>query len=176
MSRFFLFILEGVTFHSLLLFKSTRCLLLVVKSLITSSKIYSLLVAEVARCKTSLVTRCKICSFLVEEVACCKNHPLAIAKFVLYSLQMLLVENIYLLLYLILVARFPCYILQDFPVTRWRCCSLKKITRHLLLRNQGTNIHLKPIRIGDFYLFILYLELTKNRERFCVQKINIAKI
>ena len=155
MSRFFLFILEGVTFHSLLLFKSTRCLLLVVKFLITSSK---------------------ICSFLVEEVACCKNHSLPVAKFVLYSLQKLLVENIYLLLYLILVARFPCYILQDFPVTRWRCCSLQKITRHLLQRNQGTNIHLKPIRIGDFYLFILYLELTKNRERFCVQKISIAKI
>ena len=48
--------------------KFTRCLLLVVKSLVTRCKIRSLLVAEVARCKKSLVTRCKIRSLLVAEV------------------------------------------------------------------------------------------------------------
>ena len=53
--------------------KFTRCLLLVVKSLVTHFKIPSLLLAEVARCKKSLVTRCKICSLLVAEVARCKD-------------------------------------------------------------------------------------------------------
>ena len=48
--------------------KFTRCLLLVVKSLVTRCKIRSLLVAEVARCKKSLVTRCKIHLLLVAEV------------------------------------------------------------------------------------------------------------
>ena len=47
--------------------KLTRCSLPVVKSLVTHCKIYSLLVAEVARCKKSLVTRCKICSLLVAK-------------------------------------------------------------------------------------------------------------
>ena len=48
-----------VTRYSL---KFTRCLLLVVKSLVTRCKIRSLLVVEVARCKKSLVTRCRSCS------------------------------------------------------------------------------------------------------------------
>ena len=60
-----------VTRYSL---KFTRCLLLVVKSLVTRCKICSLLLAEVARCKNSLVTRCKI--------------------FARYSLQKLLVGKI----------------------------------------------------------------------------------
>ena len=53
--------------------KFTRCLLLVVKSLVTRCKIRSLLVVEVARCKKSLVTCCKIRSLLVAEVARCKK-------------------------------------------------------------------------------------------------------
>ena len=66
--------------------KFTRCSLLVVKSLVTRCKIrsllvaellvaknYSLLVAEVARCKKSLVTRCKFRSLVVAEVAPCKK-------------------------------------------------------------------------------------------------------
>ena len=53
--------------------KFTRCLLLVVKSLVTCCKILSLPVAEIARCKKSLVTRCKIRSLLVAEVARCKK-------------------------------------------------------------------------------------------------------
>ena len=51
-------------------FKFTRCLLLIVKSLLTRCKIRSLLVAEVARrknsliLKKSLVVRCKIRSLV----------------------------------------------------------------------------------------------------------------
>ena len=59
-----------VTRYSL---KFTRCLLLVVKSLVTRCKIRSLLVVEVARCKKSLVTCCKIRLLLVAEVARCKK-------------------------------------------------------------------------------------------------------
>ena len=33
----------------------------------------------------------------------------------------------------------------------------------------GTNVYLKPINIGEFYLFILYFQLTKNRRRFRMQ-------
>ena len=65
----------GVTFHSLLVTRwnslFARCSLQ--KSLVTSCKIRSLPVAEVARCKKSLVTRCKIRSLLVAEVARCRN-------------------------------------------------------------------------------------------------------
>ena len=31
-------------------------------------------------------------------------------------------------------------------------------------------MYLKPIKAGEFYLFILYLQLTKSKERFRVQK------
>ena len=48
--------------------KFIRCLLLVVKSLVTRCKICLLLVAEMARCKKTVVTRCKICSLFVAEV------------------------------------------------------------------------------------------------------------
>ena len=54
-----------VTRYSL---KFARCSLLVIKSLVTSCKIRSLLVVEVACYKKSLVTRCKTRSLLVAEV------------------------------------------------------------------------------------------------------------
>ena len=55
--------------------KFTQCLLLVLKSHVTLSKMRSLLLlaAEVACCKKSLVTRCQIRQSLVAEVACCKK-------------------------------------------------------------------------------------------------------
>ena len=53
-------------------FKFTRCLLLIVKPLVTRCKIRSLLVAEVARCKNSLIL---------------KNHLLFVAKFDRYLLH-----------------------------------------------------------------------------------------
>ena len=46
----------------------TRCLLLVVKSLVTGCKFCSEFVAEVARCKKSLVFRCKTRSLLVAKI------------------------------------------------------------------------------------------------------------
>ena len=63
--------------------KFTRCSLLVVKSLVTRCKIYSLLIAEVAPCKKSLFTRCKIRSLLVAKkslVTRCKIRPLLVAE------------------------------------------------------------------------------------------------
>ena len=66
-----------VTRYSL---KFTRCSSLVVKSLVTRSKIRSLVVA-------------KNHSLLVAEVARCKNHSLLVAKFSRYSLQKLLVAK-----------------------------------------------------------------------------------
>ena len=65
---------RDVTFHSLLV---TRCLLLVVKSLVTRCKIRSLLVVEVARCKKSLVTRCKNCSLQKITRYSLQNSPVA---------------------------------------------------------------------------------------------------
>ena len=102
--------------------KFTRCLLLVVKSLITCCKIRSLLVAEVAPCKKSLL--------LVAEVARRENHSLLVAKFARYSLQKLLVAKNHLLL--------------------------------VMKKNPGTNVYLKPIKLDEFYLFVLYFQLTKN--------------
>ena len=118
----------------------------------------SLLVAEIARCEKSLVTRCKIRSLLAAEVACCKSHSLLVAKFARYSLRKLLVAE---------VAR--C---KNSLVTRCRSCSLQKITRYSLQsslvtrcknslvtrykKNQRTNVYLKPIKLSEFYLFILY--------------------
>ena len=75
---------RNFSFVACYLLKFTRCSLLVIKSLVTRSKICSLRVAEVARCKKSLITevasckkllvaRCKIRSLPVAEVARCKN-------------------------------------------------------------------------------------------------------
>ena len=62
------------------------------------------------------------------------------------------------------------YSWQNLLVTRCRSCSLQKITRHSLWKKPGNQCSLKPIKIGEFYLFILYFQLTKNRERFRTQQ------
>ena len=101
----------------------------------------------------SLVTHCKIRSLLVAGVACCKKS---------------------------LVTR--C---KKSLITRCRSCSLQKITRYSLQnslvtrcknslvtryeKTPITNVYLKPIKLGEFYLFIIYFQLTKNRERFRTQ-------
>ena len=60
---YFVYTPPSVTFlvvaHYLL--ELTGCLLLVVKSLVASSKIWLLLVAEVSHCKKSLITHCGSC-------------------------------------------------------------------------------------------------------------------
>ena len=43
-------------------------------------KIYSLLVAEVARCKNSLVTRCKFACYSLQKLLVAKNHSLLAAE------------------------------------------------------------------------------------------------
>ena len=91
--------------------KFARCLLLVVKSLVTRYKICSLLVAEVPRCKKSLFTRCKIRSLLVA-----RNHSILREKFARYSLQKLLFKNLFVVKnHSLLVSKFYCYLLHKVP-------------------------------------------------------------
>ena len=106
-----------------------------------------------------------------------KTHSLLAAKFALYSLQKLLDAKSHTLL----VAKFVHYLLQKLLIAKFACYSLemlllaKKLFVIRYKENLGTNVDLKPIKIGEFY-FIFYLKLTKNRERFHIQKYSIAKI
>ena len=36
-------------------------------------------------------------------------------------------------------------------------------------KTPGINVYLKPEKLGEFYVFILYFQLTKNRDRFPTQ-------
>ena len=77
-------------------FKFTRCLLLVVKSLVTRCKIRSLLIAKilsllVAKIHSLLVA--KFARYSLQKLLVAKNHSLLIAKFARYSLQKLLVAR-----------------------------------------------------------------------------------
>ena len=73
--------------------KFTRCSLLVVKSLVTRSKIRSLLVVEVARCKNCSLLVAKSTRYSLQKLLVAKNHSLLVAKFARYSLQKLLVAK-----------------------------------------------------------------------------------
>ena len=104
----------------------------------------------------------------LEKLLVAKNHLLLVAKFPRYSLEKLLVAKNHSLLVaefarckkslvtcckicLLLVAEIaPC---QKLPVTRYG-------------KNPRTNGYLKPIKMGEFYLLILYFQLTKERQRF----------
>ena len=46
-------------------------------------------------------------------------------------------------------------------------CKKSLVTRYE--KSPGTNVYLKPLKLGEFYLFVLYFQLTKNRERFRTQ-------
>ena len=80
--------------------KFTRCLLLVVKSLVSCCKICLLLVPAAALCKKSFFTLCKTRSLLVA-----KTHSFLVAKFARYLLQKVLVAKNHSLL----VANFARY-------------------------------------------------------------------
>ena len=98
----------------------------------------------------------------------------------------------------LLVAKITRYSLQNSLVTRCRSGSLQIITRYslqkllvpknhsLLVQNSlvtscknplvtryektpKTNVYLKPIKLGEFYLLILYFQLTKSRERYTIK-------
>ena len=90
--------------------KFTRCLLLVVKSVVARCKICSLLVVEVTRCK-------KITRYPLQKLLVAKNYSLLVAKFARYSLQKLLVAKTNFLL----VAKFARYSLQKMflPKNHW---------------------------------------------------------
>ena len=108
----------------------------------------------------SLVTRCKICSLIAAEVTRCKKSLVTLAKFARYLLQNLLVaKNLSLL-----VAKFACYSSQKLLFA-------KNYVSLFMKKTPGTNIYLKPVKIGEFFLFILYFQLSKNRERFRIIKL-----
>ena len=109
------------------------------------------------------------------EVAAANNYSLLDVKFACYSLQKLLVANNYSLL----DVKFACYSLQkllaanNFFVTRCKICLLllaevarcKKLLVTRNEKNPEADVYLKPIKIGEFYLLILYLQLPKNRKK-----------
>ena len=149
--------------------KFPRCLLLVAKSLVTCCKICSLLVAEVARCEKSLVTRCKICSLQKSLVTRCKIRSLLVGEVARCKKSLVTCRKIRLLL----VAEIAhC---KKSIVTRCRSCTLQKITHHSLWKNSGTNIYLKPIKIGEFYLFFLFSWLKTEKDSVH-NKVSIGKI
>ena len=106
----------------------------------------------------SLVTRCKIRSSLVAEVARCKKSLVTCCRSC--SLQKSLVTRCTSCL----LQKITRYLLQNSLVT---CCKNSLVARYE--KNPRTNVYLKPIKLGEFYLFILYFQLTKNRERFRTQ-------
>ena len=103
--------------------KSTRSLFLIVKSLVSHSKICSLPVPDVARCKKSMITHCRRCSF---------------QKITSYSLRNLLItccRNCSL-------QKITSYSLQNLLLTRCGSCLWQKITGYSLQKLQVAKIHL----------------------------------
>ena len=143
------------------LLKFTRCLLLIVKSLVTHCN------AEVARCKKSLMT-------CLQKLLVAKKYPLLVVKFADYSMQ----KN-----KLLLKEKFACYSSQKLFIPKsllvthcntglllvavyacWKkslisCCKIclllvaevahcKKLLVTCYEGNLGTNFCLDPIKIG----------------------------
>ena len=116
-----------VTRYSL---KFTRCLLLVVKSLVTRCKICSLLLAEFARRKKWLFTRCRNCSlqnvtrYLLQNSLVTRCRSSSLQKIARYSLQ-----------------KITRYSLQNSRVTCRKTSLLSCYEK-----NPWTNVYLKPIK------------------------------
>ena len=125
---------RGVTFNSLLV---TR---------------WNLLVAKFARYLLQLLIA-KSHSLLVGEVAHCKKslvtcrkiRSLPITEIVRYKKSLVTRCKICLLL-----------------VAEYARCKISLVTHYE--KTPGTYVYLKPIKIGEFYLFIIYFQLTKNRK------------
>ena len=60
-----------------------------------------------------------------------------------------------------------CCRIRSLLVAEVARCKNSLVTRYL--KNARTNVYLKPIKLGEFHLFILYFQLTKNRESFRTQ-------
>ena len=161
----------GVTFHTLLV---TRW-----NSLVAcySLQNHSLLVAKFARYSLQKLLVAKNHSLLVAKFARCKNHSLPVAKFARYSLEKLLVAKNHSLL----VAKFACYLLQKLLIAKSQSLLVAEVARckKLLItryeKNSGTNIYLKPIKIGEFYLFFLFSWLKTEKDSVH-NKVSIGKI
>ena len=84
--------------------KFTRCSLLVVKSLVTRSKIRSLLVVEVARCKNCSLLVAKSTRYSLQKLLVAKNHSLLVAEVARCKIRSLLFAKIHLLLIALLIS------------------------------------------------------------------------
>ena len=133
--------------------KFTRCLLLVVKSVVARCKICSLLVVEVTRCK-------KITRYPLQKLLVAKNYSLLVAKFARYSLQKLLVaKNNFLL-----VAKFARYSLQKMFLQKITGFSLQNsliliAKNHSSLKQSpaGITVCLKSTKLDESFSFICFL-------------------
>ena len=105
-----------------------------------------LLVAKFARQSLQKLLAAKNHSLLVGELLFPKNHLLLVANFTRYSLQKLLTTKNHTLL---------------IPEVA-RC---KKLLVTCYEQNPGTNGYLKPIKIGELYLFILYFQLIEKQRK-----------
>ena len=98
--------------------KFTRCSLLVVKSLVTRSKIRSLLVVEVARCKNCSLLVAKSTRYSLQKLLVAKNHSLLVAEVARCKkslvtrckIRSLLVTKIHLLLIGLLISIATYYV------------------------------------------------------------------
>ena len=149
--------IEGVTFHSLLFEIHS---LLVTHCNITRYSLQNSLVAHCRSCSLQEIIR-----YSLQKLLVAKHHSLLVAKFSSYSLQKLLVAKNHSLL----VAKFSSYSLQKLLVAKNHSSLIMKKTGEL-------NVYLKPIKLGEFYLFIPYFQLSKNRKDSVHNKISIAKI
>ena len=84
--------------------KFTRCSLLVVKSLVTRSKIRSLLVVEVARCKNCSLLVAKSTRYSLQKLLVAKNHSVLVAEVARCKIRSLLFAKIHLLLIALLIS------------------------------------------------------------------------
>ena len=128
--------------------KFTRCLLVVVKLLVTRCKIRLLSVAEVAHYQKSFVTCCKIHSLLVKEVA--KNHLLLVTKFALITRC----RNCSL-------EKLTRYSFENLFVTLCISRSLQKFT-HYLLRN-SLDLKNHSLLVAKFGRYLLH-KVTKKSQ------------
>ena len=62
-----------------------------------------------------------------------------------------------------------CYTLQNCLLLFAEVAPCKKSLANRYEKTSETNVYLKPLKIVELYLFILYFQLTKTRGRFRVK-------
>ena len=98
-----------------------------------------------------LITRCKITRYSLQKLLVAKNHSVLVAEVTCCKKSFVTRCKIYLLL---------------LPEVA-RC---KKLLAPRYEKIPETDVYLKPIKIVESDLYILYFQLTKNREKFRIQQ------